>query len=79
MLPWTEYPEDSFTFRFYFWPTFIFNSALWLQVEIMEQLSGQMAEIMGGVVETFGEEPQYNTDLNTQQYEEEEELTKVTI
>lgn len=45
----------------------------------MGQLSGQMAEIMGGVVETFGDEPQYNTEINPQQYEEEEELTKVTF
>lgn len=53
------------------------NSALWLQIEIMGQLSGQMAEIMGGVVETFGEEPRYNAEINPQQSEEEEELTKV--
>lgn len=45
----------------------------------MGQLSGQMAEIMGGVVETFGDEPQYNTEINHQQYEAEEELTKVTF
>lgn len=45
----------------------------------MGQLSGQMAEIMGGMVETFGEEPQYNTEIYLQQYEEEEELTKVTF
>lgn len=44
----------------------------------MGQLSGQMAEIMGRVAETFGEEPQYNTEINPQQYEEEE-LTKVTF
>lgn len=52
------------------------NSVLWLQVARTGQLSGQMAEIMGGVVETFGE---YNTEINPHQYEEEEELTKVTF
>lgn len=45
----------------------------------MGQLSGQMAEIMGVVLETFGEEPQYNNEINPQQYEEEEELIKVTF
>ncbi|XP_041811159.1 uncharacterized protein fam131ba [Chelmon rostratus] len=48
------------------------------QVEIAGQLSGQMADIVGGVVETVGEEPEPESeDIPEQHEEEEEELTKV--
>ncbi|KAM3597066.1 uncharacterized protein V6R79_025617 [Siganus canaliculatus] len=47
-------------------------------VEIVGQLSGQMAEMVGGVVETVGEEPEPESeDIPEQHEEEEEELTKV--
>lgn len=45
-------------------------------VEIVGQLSGQMAELVGGVVETVGEEPE-SEDLPEHHEEDEEELTKV--
>ncbi|XP_073319727.1 uncharacterized protein [Pagrus major] len=48
------------------------------QVEIVGQLSGQMADMVGGVVETVGEEPEPESeDIPGQHEEEEEELTKV--
>nr|XP_046272647.1 uncharacterized protein LOC124074126 isoform X2 [Scatophagus argus] len=47
-------------------------------VETVGQLSGQMAEMVGGVVETVGEEPEPESeDIPEQHEEEEEELTKV--
>ncbi|XP_076609987.1 uncharacterized protein LOC143334897 isoform X2 [Chaetodon auriga] len=47
-------------------------------VEIAGQLSAQMADIVGGVVETVGEEPEPESeDIPEQHEEEEEELTKV--
>lgn len=49
---------------------------MWLQVEIMGQLSGQMAELMGGMVETFGEDPHYKPEI---QHKEEEGMTEVTF
>ncbi|XP_051245613.1 protein FAM131B-like isoform X5 [Dicentrarchus labrax] len=48
------------------------------QVDIVGQLSGQMTEMVGGVVETVGEEPEPESeDIPEQHEEEEEELTKV--
>ncbi|XP_071356248.1 uncharacterized protein [Trachinotus anak] len=48
------------------------------QVEIAGQLSGQMADMVGGVVETVGEEPEPGSEgIPEQHEEEEEELTKV--
>ncbi|KAF3707044.1 Protein FAM131B [Channa argus] len=48
------------------------------QVEIIGQLSGQMADMVVGVVETVGEEPEPNSEGIPEQHEdEEEELTKV--
>ncbi|XP_042290698.1 uncharacterized protein LOC121912559 isoform X4 [Thunnus maccoyii] len=47
------------------------------QVEIVGQLSGQMAEMVGGLVETVGEEPEPESEGIPEQHEEEEELTKV--
>ncbi|XP_039977031.1 uncharacterized protein LOC120786048 isoform X2 [Xiphias gladius] len=48
------------------------------QVEIAGQLGGQMAEMVGGVVETVGEEPEPESKgIPEQHEEEEEELTKV--
>ncbi|KAG7215556.1 hypothetical protein INR49_014723 [Caranx melampygus] len=47
------------------------------QVEIAGQLSGQMADMVGGVVETVGEEPEPESEDMPEQHEEEEELTKV--
>lgn len=50
----------------------------WLQVEIVGQLSGQMGDMVGGVVETVGEEPEPESeDIAEQHEDEEEELTKV--
>lgn len=49
-----------------------------LQVENVGQLSGQMAEMVGGVVETVGEEPEPESEDMPEQHEEEEELTKVS-
>ncbi|KAM8766944.1 uncharacterized protein AB9X84_006030 isoform 5-T5 [Acanthopagrus schlegelii] len=47
-------------------------------VEIVGQLSGQMGDMVGGVVETVGEEPEPESeDITRQHEEEEEELTKV--
>lgn len=47
-------------------------------MEIVGQLSGQMAEMVGGVVETVGEEPEPESEgIPEQHEEEEEELTKV--
>ncbi|XP_041665276.1 uncharacterized protein LOC121524122 isoform X4 [Cheilinus undulatus] len=47
-------------------------------VDIVQQLSGQMAEMVGGVVETVGEEPEpESVGILEQHEEEEEELTKV--
>ncbi|CAK6978416.1 uncharacterized protein LOC122969909 isoform X1, partial [Scomber scombrus] len=53
---------------------------LWVeahQVELAGQLSGQMADMVGGLVETVGEEPELESEGTTEQHEEEEELTKV--
>uniref|UniRef100_A0A3Q3VJP5 Uncharacterized protein n=1 Tax=Mola mola TaxID=94237 RepID=A0A3Q3VJP5_MOLML len=47
------------------------------QLENVGQLSGQMAEMVGGVVETVGEEPEPESEDMPEQHEEEEELTKV--
>nr|XP_057902697.1 uncharacterized protein LOC131101495 isoform X3 [Doryrhamphus excisus] len=48
------------------------------QVDIVGQLSGQMAELVGGVVETVGEEPEPDSLSNTEpRDEDEQELTKV--
>ncbi|XP_029920218.1 uncharacterized protein LOC115368296 isoform X2 [Myripristis murdjan] len=48
------------------------------QVEIVGQLSGPMAEMVGGVVETVGEEPEPESEgISEQQEEEEEEVTRV--
>ncbi|XP_071390602.1 uncharacterized protein fam131ba [Centroberyx affinis] len=47
------------------------------QVEIVGQLSGAMAEMVGGVVETVGEEPELESEGMSEQQEEEEEMTKV--
>ncbi|XP_029976061.1 uncharacterized protein LOC115409173 isoform X6 [Salarias fasciatus] len=48
------------------------------QVEIVGQLSAQMAEMVGGVVETVGEVPEPESEgIPEQHEEEEEELTKV--
>ena len=50
----------------------------WLQVEMAGQLSGLMAELVGGLVQTVGEEPELESeDFMEQHEEEEEELTKV--
>ncbi|XP_060915650.1 uncharacterized protein LOC132991075 isoform X3 [Labrus mixtus] len=46
-------------------------------VDIVQQMSGQMAEMVGGVVETVGEEPELESEVIPEQHEEEEELTKV--
>ncbi|XP_049890391.1 protein FAM131B-like isoform X6 [Epinephelus moara] len=46
------------------------------QVEIVGQLSGQMADMVGGVVETVGEESE-SGGIPEQHEEEEEELTKI--
>lgn len=52
----------------------------WLQVEIAGQLSGQMADMVGGVVETVGEEPEPESeDMPEQHEEEEEEVTKASF
>lgn len=51
----------------------------WLQVEIVGHLNAQMADMVGGVVETVGEEPEPESeDFPEQREEEEEELTKVS-
>ncbi|XP_034456931.1 uncharacterized protein LOC117771048 isoform X3 [Hippoglossus hippoglossus] len=49
------------------------------QVEMAGQLSGLMAELVGGLVETVGEEPELESEDFMEQHEEEEEeeLTKV--
>lgn len=48
-------------------------------MDIVGQLSGQMAEMVGGVVETVGEEPEPESEgIPEQHEEEEEELTKVS-
>ncbi|XP_017283145.1 uncharacterized protein LOC108242671 isoform X4 [Kryptolebias marmoratus] len=48
------------------------------QVEIVGQLSAQMADMVGGVVETVGEEPEPESEEIPEQHdEEEEELTRV--
>lgn len=48
-------------------------------MDIVGQLSGQMAEMVGGVVETVGEEPEPESGgIPEQHEEEEEELTKVS-
>lgn len=47
-------------------------------MDIIGQLSGQMAaEMVGGAVETVGEEPEPESEGTAEQHEEEEELTKV--
>lgn len=49
-----------------------------LQVEIVGQLSGQMTDMVIGVVETVGEEPEPESEGIPEQHEDkEEELTKV--
>lgn len=51
----------------------------WLQVEVVGQLSTQMAEMVGGgAVETVGEEPESEGILE-QREEDEEEHTKVSL
>lgn len=48
-------------------------------MDIVGQLSGQMGEMVGGVVETVGEEPEPGSEgIPEQHEEEEEELTKVS-
>ncbi|XP_015236993.1 PREDICTED: uncharacterized protein LOC107089005 [Cyprinodon variegatus] len=47
------------------------------QVEIVGQLSAQMLDMVGGVVETVGEEPEPETEGILERYDEEEELTRV--
>ncbi|XP_061822860.1 uncharacterized protein [Nerophis lumbriciformis] len=48
------------------------------QVDVVGQLSGQMAELVGGVVETVGEETEPDSLSNAElRDEEEEDLTKV--
>ncbi|XP_047239631.1 uncharacterized protein LOC124879245 isoform X3 [Girardinichthys multiradiatus] len=48
------------------------------QVEIVGQLSAQMLDLVGGVVETVGEEPELESEEILEQHEEEEEeLSKV--
>ncbi|KAK7899278.1 hypothetical protein WMY93_020131 [Mugilogobius chulae] len=47
------------------------------QVEIVGQLSGQMVDLVGGMVETVGEEPEPESEGFTGQHEEDEELTRV--
>ncbi|XP_074469713.1 uncharacterized protein LOC141754510 isoform X9 [Sebastes fasciatus] len=48
------------------------------QVEIAGQMNGQMADMVGGVVETVGEEPEPESEGISEQHEEEEEgLTNV--
>ncbi|XP_062265218.1 uncharacterized protein LOC133972046 isoform X3 [Platichthys flesus] len=48
------------------------------QVDMAGQLSGLMAELVGGLVETVGEEPELESEDFMERYEEEEEeLTKV--
>lgn len=47
-------------------------------MEIVGQLSGQMAEMVGGLVETVGEEPEPESEGIPEQHEEEEELTKAS-
>uniref|UniRef100_A0A3B3UBI8 Family with sequence similarity 131 member Ba n=1 Tax=Poecilia latipinna TaxID=48699 RepID=A0A3B3UBI8_9TELE len=47
------------------------------QVEIVGQLSEQMLDMVGGVVETVGEEPEPESEGILEQHEEEEELTRV--
>lgn len=47
-------------------------------MEIVGQLSAQMADMVGGVVETVGEEPEPESEEIPEQQEEEEELTRVS-
>ncbi|KAM4550786.1 uncharacterized protein V3H82_019861 isoform 6-T6 [Fundulus diaphanus] len=47
------------------------------QVEIVGQLSAQMLDMIGGVVETVGEEPEPESEGILEPHEEEEELTRV--
>lgn len=48
-------------------------------MEIVGQLSAQMADMVGGVVETVGEEPEPESEeIPEQQEAEEEELTRVS-
>ncbi|XP_078124563.1 uncharacterized protein LOC144529376 isoform X3 [Sander vitreus] len=47
------------------------------QVEIVGQMNGQIADMVGGVVETVGEEPEPESEGILDQHDEEEELTKV--
>lgn len=48
-------------------------------MEIVGQLSAQMADMVGGVVETVGEEPEPESEEIPEQHEEEEEeLTRVS-
>ncbi|MEQ2295258.1 hypothetical protein AMECASPLE_012143 [Ameca splendens] len=47
------------------------------QVEIVGQLSAQMLDMVGGVVETVGEEPEPESEEILEQHEEEEELSRV--
>ncbi|XP_031150621.1 protein FAM131B-like isoform X5 [Sander lucioperca] len=47
------------------------------QVEMVGQMNGQIADMVGGVVETVGEEPEPESEGILDQHDEEEELTKV--
>lgn len=48
------------------------------QVDIVGQLGGQMAEMVGAMVETVGEEPELESEGFMEQHDEdEEELTRV--
>ncbi|XP_056154894.1 uncharacterized protein LOC130129120 [Lampris incognitus] len=50
------------------------------QVEIVGQLSGQMGDLVGGVVETVGEEPEPESEgISEQQEEEEEDEVTLTL
>ncbi|XP_031150617.1 uncharacterized protein LOC116046400 isoform X1 [Sander lucioperca] len=46
-------------------------------VEMVGQMNGQIADMVGGVVETVGEEPEPESEGILDQHDEEEELTKV--
>ncbi|XP_039675375.1 protein FAM131B-like isoform X2 [Perca fluviatilis] len=47
------------------------------QVEITGQMNGQIADMVGGGVETVGEEPEPESEGILDQHDDEEELTKV--
>lgn len=46
-------------------------------METVGQLSAQMLDMVGGFVETVGEEPELESEGIFEQHEEEEELTRV--